>query len=119
MVISEAIHVSQTISVEEIIASTSMASDMTIGEVSKWSQTLFVEIIGGVRAILPLVIFLMIVLFVILRSKLPNNMITTYGLTLSIVGMCVFNIGLTYGLGSYRWASWNQSSCCLYGSPNK
>ena len=95
-----AIHVSQTISVEEIIASTSMASDMTMGEVSKWSQTPFVEIIGGVRAILPLVIFLMFVLFVILRSKLPNNMITTYGLTLSIVGMCVFNIGLTYGLGA-------------------
>ena len=42
----------------------------------------------------------MIVLFVILRSKLPNNLVTTYGLTLSIVGMCVFNIGLTYGLGA-------------------
>ena len=42
----------------------------------------------------------MIVLFVILRSKLPNNLVTTYGLTLSIIGMCVFNIGLTYGLGA-------------------
>ena len=58
----------------------------------------------------------MFVLFVILRSKLPNNMITTYGLTLSIVGMCVFNIGLTYGLGAIG-GCWNQSSCCLYGSP--
>ena len=52
------------------------------------------------RAILPLVIFLMIVLFIILKSKLPNNLVTTYGLTLSIIGMCVFNIGLTYGLGA-------------------
>ncbi len=42
----------------------------------------------------------MIVLFVILRSKLPNNLVTTYGLSLSIIGMCVFNIGLTYGLGA-------------------
>jgi len=42
----------------------------------------------------------MIVLFGILKSKLPNNLTTGYGLTLSIVGMCIFNIGLTYGLGA-------------------
>ena len=42
----------------------------------------------------------MIVLFIILRSKLPNNLVTIYGLSLSIIGMCVFNIGLTYGLGA-------------------
>ena len=42
----------------------------------------------------------MFVLFVILRSRLPNKMVTTYGLVLSIVGMCIFNIGLTYGLGA-------------------
>ncbi|PPR41288.1 MAG: hypothetical protein CFH30_00736, partial [Alphaproteobacteria bacterium MarineAlpha8_Bin1] len=35
-----------------------------------------------------------------LKSRLPNNMVTTYGLSLSIIGMCVFNIGLTYGLGA-------------------
>jgi hypothetical protein len=58
------------------------------------------EIITGVRAILPLVLFLMFVLFVVLRSKLPNKMVTIYGLTLSIVGMCIFNVGLTYGLGA-------------------
>lgn len=95
------IYVSQTISVEEIIATASSASQLTTGaEISKWSQTPFAEIRGGVQAILPLVIYLMIVLFVILRSKLPNNMVTAYGLTLSIVGMCIFNIGLTYGLGA-------------------
>jgi len=27
-------------------------------------------------------------------------MVTFYGLTLSIVGMCIFNVGLTYGLGA-------------------
>jgi hypothetical protein len=31
---------------------------------------------------------------------LPNKMVTVYGLTLSILGMCIFNIGLTYGLGA-------------------
>ncbi len=95
-----AIYVSQTMTVDEILAVASSISEVSSNESSKWAQTPFAEIIGGVRAILPLVIFLMIVLFVILRSKLPNNLVTTYGLTLSIVGMCVFNIGLTYGLGA-------------------
>ncbi|MFZ8974456.1 MAG: DUF1538 domain-containing protein, partial [Pseudomonadales bacterium] len=67
---------------------------------SVWDQTPLVEIVSGVRAILPLVVFLMFVLFVVLRSKLPNRLVTIYGLTLSIVGMCVFNVGLTYGLGA-------------------
>ena len=99
-VLSLAIYVSQNISVEEIIAAASNIQTSGSEEMSKWSQTPFAEIIGGVRAILPLVIFLMIVLFVILRSKLPNNLVTTYGLALSIIGMCIFNIGLTYGLGA-------------------
>ena len=100
-----AIYVSQTTSVDEIISMASMAS-MAAGDsasnadVSIWTQTPYAEIRGGVQAIFPLVIYLMIVLFVILKSRLPNNLVTTYGLALSIIGMCVFNIGLTYGLGA-------------------
>ena len=41
---------------------------------------------------------LMFVLFVVLKSRLPNKMITTYGLALD--WMCIFNVGLTYGLGA-------------------
>ena len=96
-----AIYVSETTTVEQII---SMASTVNSGESSLnssiWTQTPYAEIRGGVQAIFPLVIYLMIVLFVILKSKLPNNLVTTYGLSLSIIGMCVFNIGLTYGLGA-------------------
>ena len=51
------------------------------------------------RAIAPLVLFLMFVLFVVLREGLQNKLFTAYGLVLSVIGMCVFNIGLTYGLG--------------------
>jgi hypothetical protein len=96
------IYVSQTMTVDEIVSLASAASSgSTSGvEQSIWTQTPYAEIRGGVQAILPLVIYLMIVLFVILRSKLPNNLVTIYGLTLSIVGMCIFNIGLTYGLGA-------------------
>jgi uncharacterized membrane protein (DUF485 family) len=97
-----AIYVSQTTSVDEIISMASMAASNSTGnsDSSIWTQTPYAEIRGGVQAILPLVIYLMIVLFVILKSKLPNNLVTTYGLALSIIGMCVFNIGLTYGLGA-------------------
>ena len=96
-----AIYVSQTTSVDEIISLASMASSsVSSNDVSIWSQTPYAEIRGGVQAILPLVIYLMIVLFIILKSRLPNNLVTTYGLALSIIGMCVFNIGLTYGLGA-------------------
>ena len=96
-----AIYVSQTTSVDEILSMASMASSSAgTTDASIWSQTPYAEIRGGVQAILPLVIYLMIVLFVILRSKLPNNLVTTYGLALSIIGMCVFNVGLTYGLGA-------------------
>ncbi|MEL0326842.1 MAG: DUF1538 domain-containing protein, partial [Burkholderiaceae bacterium] len=96
-----AIFVSFSITPEEIInlAKSTQGSATTI-EPSIWEQTPLVETVLGVRAILPLVIFLMFVLFVVLKSTLPNKMVTIYGLVLSIVGMCIFNIGLTYGLGA-------------------
>jgi hypothetical protein len=95
-----AIYVSFNVSPEQIIAAAAVGKTLATAEPSIWDQTPLVEIVLGVRAILPLVIFLMFVLFVILRTSLPNRMVTTYGLTLSIVGMCIFNIGLTYGLGA-------------------
>ena len=58
------------------------------------------EVKLGVQAIVPLVIFLMVVLFGILREKLPNAFIIVWGLFLAVVGMCVFNVGLTYGLAA-------------------
>ena len=102
-VLSLSIFISFQISPEQIIQSATISSginDLDSKQINWWNQTPFTEIILGIRAILPLVIFLMIVLFGILKSKLPNNLTTSYGLTLSIVGMCIFNIGLTYGLGA-------------------
>ena len=62
-------------------------------EVTPWT-----EVILGVRAIVPLVIFLAIVLLVILRERMKNAGITYYGIFLAVAGMCIFNVGLTYGL---------------------
>ena len=95
-----AIFVSFSITPDEIIAAAKIASNVVVEQPTIWDKTPLVEIGLGVRAILPLVLFLMFVLFVVLKSTLPNKMITVYGLTLTIVGMCIFNIGLTYGLGA-------------------
>jgi hypothetical protein len=94
------IYVSLIISPEEIIAAASAGQSAAAVVPTVWDKTPLVEIILGVRAILPLVLFLMFVLFIVLKSSLPNRMVTLYGLTLSILGMCIFNIGLTYGLGA-------------------
>ncbi len=96
-----AIFVSFSISPEQIIANASAAGASSASEtLTIWQKTPLVETVLGVRAILPLVLFLMFVLFVVLKSTLPNKMVTVYGLALSIIGMCVFNVGLTYGLGA-------------------
>ena len=88
------------ISPAEIIANANLASASAGSVVSIWEQTPAVEIVLGVRAILPLVIFLFLVLYFILKVKLSNKLVTIYGLILCIVGMCIFNLGLTYGLGA-------------------
>ena len=95
-----AIFMSLTVTPDEIREAAQLASDAVAVVPTVWDQTPLIEIVTGVRAILPLVLFLMFVLFIVLRSKLPNRMVTFYGLTLSIVCMCIFNVGLTYGLGA-------------------
>jgi hypothetical protein len=56
------------------------------------------EVIGGVRAIVPLVIFLVIVLYFVLKEKISQPGIVFYGIFLAVTGMIVFSIGLSYGL---------------------
>ena len=93
-----------TVTVEEMNAANLVVAEAMKtaagGDMSTWDKILMGPIKDGVQAIVPLVIFLMIILFGILRTRLPNAFIITYGLVLSVVGMCVFNIGLLYGLSS-------------------
>ena len=46
----------------------------------------------------PLVIFLFLVLKIVLRENIPEAGIVLYGLTLAVLGMIIFNVGLSYGL---------------------
>ncbi|MFQ5432348.1 MAG: DUF1538 domain-containing protein [Nitrospinota bacterium] len=91
------IYVSSTISPGEIIEAAKSAQ--VIRQDFMWFQkTPVLEMMGGIRAIVPLVIFLFFVLKVILREKISEAGIVAYGLTLSLVGMMLFNVGLSYGL---------------------
>lgn len=95
-VLGLAIYVSMIVSPESIIA----ASQVVVAQAgsSMLEETPYVEIISGARSIVPLVLFLFLVLKLLLREKIHEPGILTYGLCLSLIGMIVFNIGLSYGL---------------------
>jgi hypothetical protein len=104
-VLSLGVYFGFTVSPAEIAAANKVvfeAAQTAAGasNVSTWDLILMGPIKDGVQAIVPLVIFLSFVLFAILRTKLPNAFIIVWGLFLSVVGMCLFNIGLLYGLSS-------------------
>jgi hypothetical protein len=93
-----AFYVSATVTPEEIVAA-ARAAQGEHGTPQAWyERSPGKEIILGVRAILPLIAFLFIVLTVVLRERLRRPGEIFYGIGLTVVGMCVFNVGLTYGL---------------------
>ncbi|MDA8539306.1 DUF1538 domain-containing protein [Alphaproteobacteria bacterium] len=95
------LYVSTQVSAEQIVVAAATAGSAAAdAQQSIWAVSPLQEVVLGVRAIAPLVLFLMFVLFIVLREGLANKLFTGYGLILSIVGMCVFNVGLTYGLGA-------------------
>jgi len=92
-----ALYIGMTQTPEDIISSA--AAVAAAADTPQWyEKTPFPEIIGGVRAIVPLIIFLFIVMKLVLREKIRDAGLLTYGIILAVIGMCVFNIGLTYGL---------------------
>ena len=92
-------YVSYTLTPEEIIAAAGQAAETTQVVQHAWYESSpGEEIVLGVRAILPLVLFLFAVLTLVLKEKLEQPGEIIYGITLTIIGMCIFNLGLTYGL---------------------
>ena len=92
-----ALYVSSTESAESIIAA-SQAVSISASELQWYESTPGVEIVGGIRAIVPLVIFLLLVMLVLLREPIKNPKIIFFGIVLCVLGMIVFNLGLSYGL---------------------
>ncbi len=91
------IFIAQVSTPSEIIAAARSVA-ISVDGPAWYALTPFAEIIGGLRAIVPLVVFLFLVLIFILREKLQDSGIVTYGLVLAVAGMIIFNLGLTYGL---------------------
>lgn len=89
--------VSLQITPEEIILAAQSGSEVSVS-LPWWETTPGLEIVGGVRAIVPLVVFLMLVMTVLLKEKIPNLGTIGFGIFLCILGMIVFNLGLSYGL---------------------
>ena len=89
--------VSFSISAEEIIqlAQTAAAVEAEPGFMDNKVVSI---ILAGVRPIVPLVAFLLLVLKLVLREKLNGAWIVAYGLFLAVLGMIIFNVGLETGL---------------------
>jgi hypothetical protein len=93
------IYVSSTVEVAEILELAKQAATLEGKESLAWyERTPGQEIVLGVRAILPLVLFLFVVLKFIVKEPLKDQGYIFYGIGLTILGMCIFNVGLTYGL---------------------
>ena len=90
--------VAYSVTPEEIIEAAKLAAAAQAVEPAWYERSPGVEIVLGVRAILPLVLFLFLVLTLVLREKLDNKGEILYGIVLTVIGMCIFNLGLTYGL---------------------
>lgn len=93
------LYVAATQNPEQIIAAVRIAEAAAAAATPDWYETSpGQEIVMGIRAILPLVVFLFLVLAVMLREKLPHRSEIFLGIAFAIIGMCIFNLGLTYGL---------------------
>lgn len=93
------LYVASTASPAEIIAAVAAAKAAAQTVVPAWyERSPGLEIVLGIRAILPLVLFLFLVLSILLKEKLRNRSEIFLGIALTIIGMCIFNLGLTYGL---------------------
>ncbi len=93
-----AIYVSTTLTPAEIIAAAGQAAAATEAPLAWYETSPGAEVVMGIRAILPLVIFLLLVQKLILREDLERTGEVLYGIGLAVIGICIFNIGLTYGL---------------------
>lgn len=86
-------------SVEDVPTIIATASSTAALETAPWyTRTPMSEVISGARAILPLVLFLVLVMRFVLGEKIRHPANIAYGITLAVLGMIIFNVGLSYGL---------------------
>ncbi|MDJ0850453.1 MAG: DUF1538 family protein [Myxococcota bacterium] len=92
------LYLASTTTPSEILEAASSAAAASRTAPAWHERTPGEEIVLGVRAILPLCIFLFLVLKLIVREKLLHANEIVLGIGFTVIGMCIFNLGLTYGL---------------------
>jgi len=92
------LYVASTVSPAEIVQAAAAQGAAQAAQLAWNERSPGLEITLGIRAILPLVIFLFLVLRVVLGEQLKHRAEIFLGIGLTILGMCIFNLGLTYGL---------------------
>ena len=92
-----AIYVAHVTTIEAIIQGAATAVQIT-GPTPWYDKTPGLEVILGIRAIIPLVLFLLVIMVFILKEKIRHKGEMAYGISLCVIGMIIFNIGLSYGL---------------------
>ncbi|MCU7800125.1 MAG: DUF1538 domain-containing protein, partial [gamma proteobacterium symbiont of Lucinoma myriamae] len=113
-----AFYVSTLYSPAEIIAASQLNATMADTVSLAWyERSPWQEIVLGVRAIVPLVLFLFFVYNVVLKATLHNKSEIVFGIILTIIGMCIFNLGLTYGLSMLGGSLGNQIPSAFMAIP--
>ncbi|HUP55927.1 MAG TPA: DUF1538 family protein [Bdellovibrionota bacterium] len=88
-----------TVSPESIIESATQAQRFAASvDLPWWDRSPGHELVAALRAILPLLLFLFLVLRVVIRERVPHAGIIRYGIGLTLIGMVLFNLGLSHGL---------------------
>lgn len=71
----------------------------TLAAAPAWYRQMpFAEMLAALRAILPLVALLYLVQALLLRYRSKHPTVLAYGILMALLGMAVFNLGLTAGL---------------------
>jgi hypothetical protein len=95
-----AFYIAGTVTPVEILAAAKAAASASTGDLAWYARSPGVEVLMGLRAILPLVLFLFLILRLALKDELPRPREIWLGIALTVIGMCLFNLGLTYGLSA-------------------
>lgn len=98
MVMGLAFYVAYTVPVESIIAFANQNNLAEVIEIPWYQKSPMLEIVGGIRAIVPLVVFLLVIMKLLLRETINGIGVITYGIVLCVLGMIIFSLGLSYGL---------------------
>jgi hypothetical protein len=79
---------------------TAAAIGVAAPQLAWYDKSPALEVKAAVQAIVPLVVYLILVMKFVARKAIHNLAYVMYGVILAVVGMAIFNLGLTYGLAN-------------------